>query len=139
MNANTHTMYRLDDVITASKTNEMTLQTTSLLSKVSSNVVFAFSNVMDKYKSVIEPQLVKIKLNDDEYKKYKYNPHRLSLDLYGTTELWFMLLKFNKIMTSADFTLYEFYILHPENLETINRILIKESEFIEANRIEIGV
>lgn len=63
---------------------------------------------------------ISLKLNDDEKRKYKYNPALLSYDLYGTPDYYATILYINRLSHPGDFNC-ETNILLPNkaNIKTI--------------------
>ena len=59
---------------------------------------------------------------DNGGRKYKYNPKRLSYDIYSTTELWFELLRLNYCSSITEFTLKN-NIVNVYNVNQIKDIL----------------
>lgn len=138
MNKPTHLIADLEELIYTAKFNEVTLFTTSTIAK-DGKVVFPLFNIFDKYKDIIDNLCVSVTLTDDELYIYRYNPHALSLKLYGTVELWYLLLKLNKKVSAVDFTDASIKILHPKNISILNSIILKEREHIESNRQTNGI
>lgn len=65
---------------------------------------------------------------DEDYQKYIYQPKKMSNFLYGTVELWPVLMSINQIYSITDFNKQTVNILSEEGLELIQEILIKESD-----------
>ena len=40
---------------------------------------------------------------NEEFRKYKYNPWKVSAEIYGTTELWFLVLHSNQMYSASEF------------------------------------
>ena len=56
-------------------------------------------------------------LNDDEIRKYRYNPKMLSFDLYGTTRLYYVILLMNDLCD-----------IHKFDLKNNNLLLLTKSQ-----------
>lgn len=88
-----------------------------------------YSPLINKYKEFFDSISAKIPLNDDDYKKYKFSPKRVSLDIYGTTELWSVILYINNCKSVIDFDLHTIKLLFPDKVnDMINEIFIFENE-----------
>lgn len=85
-------------------------------------------SLMNKYRYYLkEIVTIKFKITDEEFRKYKYAPKRLSFDLYGTTEYWSALLELNNCLSIIDFNNQWIYAYDPLRInEYVNEILIKE-------------
>lgn len=92
-------------------------------------------NLLDKYWDFIDANKIRVRLEDD-YIKYKYRPKELSKVLYGTEELYFILLKLNNISSEIEFTKRRIFVADRDSLkEIINRIInLNEDSIIENHR-----
>ena len=64
---------------------------------------------------------------DDGIISHRYRPKMLSYDLYGTTELWFLLLNLNGCKSIMEFTPKKIKFYDPDRLKSyINEILVLE-------------
>ena len=125
------------DLINEGKDNSYNIKDCSLLVSIGSNLLNVGGCVFDKYIDFIKNASTTIRLTDKEIEKYKYNPKKLSKDLYNTEELWFLLLKLNNISTEMDFPKNKMSVLLPENLSMLNQILIINDDEINSNHIEM--
>lgn len=87
-------------------------------------------NKLDNYISVIKEYCVELELEEDECELYFYRPKYLSNRLYGTTDLWYLLMKLNNINDKLEFTKDKLFIVHPQNISIINKIFVKEGMVI---------
>ena len=125
------------DLINEGKDNSYNIKDCSLLVSLGSNLLNVGGCVFDKYIDFIKNASTTIRLTEKEIEKYKYNPKKLSKDLYNTEELWFLLLKLNNISTEMDFPKKKMSVLLPENLSMLNQILIINDDEINSNHIEM--
>ena len=89
------------------------------------NITISYMSIISKYRHILSgiPNLiVKVKFDDKMARKYKYNPKRLSYDIYSTTELWFELLRLNYCSSITEFTLKN-NIVNVYNVNQIKDIL----------------
>ena len=56
---------------------------------------FIIRNIINDYVYELKELSIEVKLTTDEIYKYKYNPKRLSYDVYGSTKLFFIILLLN--------------------------------------------
>lgn len=126
----------IQDFISIGKNVEMTYYNSSIVEKVG-NIEYAISNVIDDYMDEINSFLETVKLSDLEYLKYRYKPKLLAYDIYGSTDLDFLILKFNNILSAKDFNLKKVKLLRPNNLILINKIYNAEKSYIDDNRYEL--
>lgn len=119
--------------------DEYTFLKTSLLT-ISEKQLIAYGSIIDKYMKYIEDNCYNIKFTDEERARYKYNPKRLSADVYNTTRLFFIILAVNKMKSKIDFDRDRILLPKPNALkEIIEQIKIKEQAVIDINRDNIGI
>ena len=92
-------------------------------------LVVAESALIDKYLEEIEQHKTAITLSTTEYYKYRYNPKLMAYDVYGTTELWFLLMAANELYSIIDFDLRVVKAYRTDILQKIDRMLSLEHEF----------
>lgn len=100
-------------------------------------ILVNFSNVVDKFNRELKATRQKVLLSDIEYNRYRFNPKRLSYDLYGTTELWFLILNANEAFSAIEFDTDTLYLYSPDILNKLGRILNIESEVLDYNEQEL--
>ena len=101
------------------------------------NTFYAIDNVIHRYIEDIEDQ-IKIVTVDDNYKlKYMYKPKVLSYDIYGATEMYFILMALNGIYNVKDFDLkdYKFKALDRDTMFSFaSKVYNAEEETLLINR-----
>lgn len=97
-----------------------------------------FNNLVVKYLPELKQIKVKVTLTNEEYAKYKYNPKVLSYDIYGTTELWFLILEANELHSTSQFNFRTIYLFRTDIVEKMTRILNLEVESKNYNEEEIS-
>lgn len=92
------------------------------------NICIPFLNLISKYKDNLTKIIITVELTDIQQRDYLFQPKKLSEELYGTTELWFELMRLNHFPSLSDFKPgNEINIYDPARLkEYINEILILE-------------
>ena len=76
-------------------------------------------------------------MNSEEFRKYQYNPSRLSDFLYGTTEYGWLLLFINEMYSIAEFHKETIYILKPAEINVLTEILAVMSDYKSINETEM--
>jgi len=99
-----------------------------------STIILNHISILDKYNDYLKKIIVNVTLTDDEYFKYRFQPKRLSYDIYGTTELWSLILKINNMVSAIQFTELKIKLFTQDIFDVINEILILEDSEIKANR-----
>ena len=107
-------------------------------SKLNAKILVNFNNLTIKYMPELKDIKVKVTLSNEEYNRYKYNPKRLSYELYGTTELWFLILEANELHSINQFDSRTIYLFRTDIVEKMTRILNLEIESKNYNEEEIS-
>ena len=95
-------------------------------------------NLVTKYMPELKELKIKIGLSNEEYAKYKYNPKVLSYDVYGTTELWFLILEANELHSITEFNLKTIYLFRTDIIDKLSRIINLEVTSKNYNEEEIA-
>ena len=66
----------------------------------------------------------------DISEEYFYKPKKLSLDLYGTTELWLSLLRINNMVNISEFHMPIIQVYHPDRIRDYINIFFKRERKI---------
>lgn len=106
-------------------------------STMNHKIIVAESSIIDKYKTELDENKTAIELSTQEYFKYRYNPKLLSYDIYGTTELWFLILMANEMYSVTEFDLHKIVLYNAEIINKVNHMLNMDSDFLEINSMEI--
>lgn len=81
-------------------------------------------NVLGDYIDEIrEEYCIRIKLSDLEFDKYKYRPKLLCYDIYGNTELYFILLAINDMCSVKEFNKQIIYMPTKDDMRTLTKYL----------------
>lgn len=88
-----------------------------------------YSSVIRNYLPFFESTAVYARFSSEEVYKYKFKPKKLSLDLYGTTEIWSALLELNGMYSILDFNLEKtIKVFSPKTfLPLLNEVMIIEN------------
>lgn len=127
----------VEQFIIAGRTDEMTYSKFAILDRCvdQPSVIYARDNIIYDYLDEIKSLAVQIELTDREYIKYRYNPKRFAFDIYGSTELYFIILAVNGICSSKDFNRRKIKALYKSDvIDILNAIYNAESQYIDKNR-----
>lgn len=133
-----HKAINLSDLIEEGNSNEFSFASTSILTNID-GIIYPSSNILDKYKEIILENCIEVTLSDEDLANYRYNPKALSLKLYKSIDLWFLLLNINGILSVSDFTKRTIKIYDPKKMNILNKILIVEKSRIDSNRSDLGL
>lgn len=133
--------YTLTDFIKFKTVDNMTYYNLSILAKsvTDEGIIYSKDNVIYTYLDILRAKSVKIVLTDDEYQKYRFRPKLLAYDIYGHTELFFVIMAVIGICDIKDFDMKKFNALRAGDLNALlNQIYSAEVKYIDYNRKMIG-
>jgi hypothetical protein len=87
-----------------------------------------YGSLINKYKDYLAGSVVTANLTDDEVLYYKYKPRLIAKNIYGSAELWFMILELNYMCSVTEFKdISSLRLYHPSLfVDMINEIMIME-------------
>ena len=89
--------------------------------------------ILDEYWDEILKISKVVTLSDKEYEEYRFKPKKFCFDFYGCTDLWFILLRLNNMVSVIDFDKKKIRIFTNEIFTILNLILTLEEEKYQKN------
>lgn len=118
--------------------NSLTYFNTSFITRYKRNdseFIELSKSIFDDYLSEIKEKSVIIALDEQEYSKYAYKPELLAFDIYGSTELYFIILLLNDLSSPKEFNLKKIRMLtRADCIDILNTIFNAEEDVINENR-----
>lgn len=75
------------------------------------------NHIVDIFRDIIEREKIKVTFGETERRKYMYKPKSLSDELYGTPDLYFIILKMNNLTHPGELDLKNpIYVMEPNNV-----------------------
>ena len=104
-NGNENPIYShtLEEFINAGDVSSAPTFDTWCFAEKSNNIHYCVKNVIDDYLPELKGLSTHIYLNDEELRKYNYKPKLLSADVYGSTDLYYLILLLNGICNVKEF------------------------------------
>lgn len=131
--------YTIEDFIEATSMENISFEQLSFLDKSGDHTMITY-NILNDYKDEIDKLAVTINLSDDEFLKYCYKPRLLSYDIYGDTEMFFIILFVNNICSAKEFNKRKIKMLKKSHMEdTLSLIYNSEKYNIIKNRNKIEI
>ena len=125
--------YTIPDFIDQGQSDDMTYTNFSVI-RNSTIGQFSEVNVLDFYINELKSICLKVEtFSEDEIAKYKYYPDLLAYDIYGSTQLDFVLLIVNGIVDPKEFDFKRGYLLIPPKTQLftlLDEILNSESTWV---------
>lgn len=94
-------------------------------------------SIIERYYDLISPLIEEMVFDEVQTERYRCQPRRLSMDLYGTTDLWALLLRINNKMSMLDFTDSTVKVFSYDILSFIREVTIMDEHVIRDNRLDV--
>lgn len=105
------------------------------------HVIMNYQSIMDRYVQYIRDYITEIELSQEEMRKYRYNPKRLSFNLYGTTSYWWSIIFANQIHSLTEFDFSRDNVIKVftrEGISAFSTVLSVDKSFISENQSEVS-
>ena len=124
--------YTIDQFIQCQSDTNVCYNNLSFIDQRNSIKYNTYNVLSDYIDEIREDYCMKIKLDKDQMFKYKYKPKLLCYDIYGETELAFIILIINDMCSVKDFTKDLLLMPTKDNMKLIiNRIYNSNKKDIE--------
>lgn len=128
--------YTIEEFIDCYNTTDINYESTSLIQRLNNYTMISY-NIFNDYLDELNEMAVYVSLTDEEYNKYVYRPKLLAYDLYGSTELFFLILMLNNICNVKEFDFKRLKLLKVDDLEKfISSVYNSERYTLSLNRIK---
>jgi hypothetical protein len=123
--------YRLSDFIEAGKSVTFTYNNFSFI-EIMDNMKYPIYNVINDYLYELKLYSIRTQLSEEEQYKYFYRPKLLASDIYGNSELGFVILALNSMCNVKEFTLPIIKMLNIDDMQKfITQIYNSEKKSIQ--------
>lgn len=105
------------------------------------HVIMNYQSIMDRYVQYIRDYITEIELSQEEMRKYRYNPKRLSFNLYGTTSYWWSIIFANQIHSLTEFDFSRDNVIKVftrEGISAFSTVLSVDKTFISENQSDVS-
>lgn len=131
--------YTVESFIKATSMDNISFEQLSLLDR-SDDIIMITYNILNDYKDEIDSLAVTINLSDDEFLKYCYKPRMLSYDIYGDTEMFFIILFVNNICSAKEFNKRKIKMLRKSHMEEVLSLIYNSERYnIIKNRNKVEI
>ena len=136
--------YTVEDFIELGKEiDDIQYSKFSILAKAATDVVnpilYATHNIIYDYEEEFKKLSLTIDMTDEEYTKYRLKPKLLSYDVYGSTEIFFVILFINGMCNIKDFDRKTIKLIRKDTMiELLEAIYNAEQNYILTNRSSVG-
>lgn len=127
----------IQDFINSAPSNSITYESTSFLEKFTTLTLVSY-NIFNDYIEEMLDLSVSVTLSDEEYNRYMFRPKLLAYDVYGSTEVYFLIMLLNNICNVKEFNFKKVKMLRVEDLEkVISAVYNSEKYRLDLNRSKI--
>lgn len=131
--------YTIEQFIQSNSNSSISYEKLSLIEKMD-NIHTITYNLLNDYRDELNNLLVTINLSDEEFSRYAYKPKLLSYDIYGSTELYFIILFINNLCNVKEFNNRKIKMITRDDIYNIlSAIYNTESDTIRRNRNKIEI
>lgn len=136
--------YTLNQFIALKDVDRIVYRRYSIMQRSLTNeeLLYCIDNVIHTYMDEMKKKRKIVSVTESERIKYAYKPKLLAYDVYGSTELFFILLALNGMCNMKQFDLIErkFFALTPQDCaQFISDIYNAEGDYLKLNRTSLGV
>lgn len=131
--------YTLDQFILAGHRTTVSYDEFSYKEALSNGNIVTILNVIDDYIPEIMDSAVNVRLDRLQRIKYRYKPKLLCYDVYGNTELYWVILRMNGIIDVKEFDFEILKMLRVDDMELIlTNIYNSEYKWMKKYNTEYG-
>lgn len=131
--------YTLEDFVRVKDSDDMTYRNFSIL-EIINGVELLDHNLLDDYADILSSICQDVELTPEQYNKYAYFPDLLAYDIYGSTQLDFVILFANDMIDPKEFNLKKVKLPFASALsEFLSQIYNSNSGYITQNREDNGL
>jgi len=112
-------IYTLEDFINKGKSSNILKYSDLLFYEKTKNGLLPSYNVLNNYINIIRNDsiTVTVSLTDEEYLKYRYKPRLLCYNIYGTQDIYYLILLLNNICNVKEFNMRKIKVIRIYNAE----------------------
>ena len=136
--------YTLNQFIALKDVDRIVYRRYSIMQRSLTNeeLLYCIDNVIHTYMDEMKKKRKIVSVTESERIKYAYKPKLLAYDVYGSTELFFILLALNGMCNMKQFDLIErkFFALTPQDCaQFMSDIYNAEGDYLKINRTSLEV
>lgn len=136
--------YTLNQFIALKDVDRIVYRRYSIMQRSLTNeeLLYCIDNIIHTYMDEMKKKRKIVSVTESERIKYAYKPKLLAYDVYGSTELFFILLALNGMCNMKQFDLIErkFFALTPQDCaQFMSDIYNAEGDYLKLNRTSLGV
>ena len=96
---------------------------------------YLIKNVIDDYMDELLSICIDVDLTREQYVRYKYSPDLLAYDIYGSTQLDYLIMQINGVIEPRDFNFKKLKLPYASQLSAfLNSVYNSETTYLQYNR-----
>lgn len=107
---------------------------TKFKDKYGVDIIHCTLPLLTRYVDLISDYIIDVEMTEEEFKQFRYQPKALSLEHYGTTELWSSILSINNMDSVVEFNKKKLKLFRNDIMDILEEILILEEDNIKDDR-----
>lgn len=136
--------YTISQFIAMKDSDQITYNNYSILqqSLTEPSVYYSIENVIYDYMDELKSYRKLLTLSDLDKKTYQFKPKLLAHNIYGSTEMYFIILALNGMCSIKEFNLIDdtIWAIYPSDLKNLlNTIYRAEASRLQLNRSTVGL
>lgn len=128
--------YDLDSEVSLGKQVELSHGNMQFKTKVG-DMIIPYQTLICRYHNILTPYIEPFTLSESDFTKYYQKPKLLSMDLYGTPELWSGILYINNMVSVANFNKKTIKIFTRNIIEVLEEIMTIYNDDLTNNKKEV--
>ena len=127
----------IKEYIKQGKKKTLTHYNSSILATLSddNSIEYPIQNVLYEYMDELNNMKTPYDISDSEMLRYKMRPDLFCYDKYGNTDIEWVILAINNMMSPKDFTIKNIYYIDPTYMSRVVGMIVNaENDYITANR-----
>lgn len=137
---NVNTTYTIEQFIEIGSSDLMKYENLTLYDKSSEGNVIPSYNILNDYIDELKELCQNTLMSNEEFARFKYKPKLLSYEVYGSQELYFIILMLNGIPSIKEFNKPRLKMLSPKILnDVLSYIYNSQKNIINKNRNKMGI
>lgn len=128
------TTHTINEFIAQKNQDEISFRNFSTFDMIN-GTEYLIKNVIDDYMDELLSICIDVDLTREQYIRYKYSPDLLAYDIYGTTQLDYLIMEINGVIEPRDFNFKKLKLPYASQLSSfLNTVYNSESVYIQYNR-----
>lgn len=123
----------IEGLINSGNTVPISYSKFSFLERMPNGSMIPISNIIWDYIDELRAASLYVELTDEQFARYKFKPKLLCMDIYGSTEVYFIIMALNDIADVTMFDRKRIRMLKKDNMETLISLIYNAEKSVLEN------